>query len=1150
MLDTLFGLIPAQSRGQQWLAEELQLINWGGYDGGPHRVRFSPGATLLCGGSGSGKSTLMDAYIALMMPHTTPFNGASNGGVSGRARSGDQRNILSYGRGKIDESRTEEGTRMRVLRGDGRDTWTAVSMTWADHDGSRFTAVRAWYIPASARALEETVKVRGVVDGPFDLARLEEAAAQRLAAPALRAAGLETMATDREFLARMYSVLGIGAAGSGAKAMGLLARIQAGQQISTVDELYKRMVLEAPETLAAADGVVAHFDELDATRERMVTAQKQVRALAPIRQMRERIEQAGERLRLIDRIGSFSQSDSRAALWRHERRLGLLREVEDELHSRKRAADAVLREREAAARTAQAEYEAALEVVRHSGGGRLEAAERELRAVERRLEDVRRARERFTEATACLEAQATTEKDFAALARLARAELDSPRGRTVLRNAYAEARAQATALRRDLEEAQVERELARGRQDSIPTRLHDSRRMLAEAVGLSASELPFVGELVEVRAEFEPWREAFNLALGGFATTLLIDAAHLDRFREAINGVRTPVRLRYEGAHTGLERRGELDPRSLPGRLDYRETVFTGWLKDRLEQQFGFICVDSARELRDHPRALTLTGQVSQGGRGAHGGQGGRNVLGFSSHRRLEELDQHIAALRERSARAAQEQARAEEDLDAMEARHGAYARVVETDWAQIDVASVERERQRWSEVIAEASSSSPQIAALQQRCAALQARVEGLREEIGRAKARREQVENQWAANTDAVDEAQTALDEAREQGIGFCDEEEAYLDARFPLEDPGTGAGTETGAEGTAGGGASAAAPSSAARLERFDAALSTASRLVEEDRRAAMDTVGQQREALRRTLEGFLDAWPNPSLRADPDTSLKDFERILQDLETSGLHELEAQWRNSLLRLSGNDLTNLDSALSRARREIQERIAPVNRIMEDLPFYDDDHRLQITLHENQSEVRRRFRKELRAVRALIDAASSDPEREQAYGRMSRLIDRIRRDAPDVATLIDVRTHVRISAEKIHARTKEHAALYDHIGEKSGGESQELIAFIVGAALRYQLGDADAARPRYAVVFLDEALIKADARFTRRAIGAWRGLGFQLVIGAPNDKYSAIEPHVEAEYDILKDTRGRSWAKPKVALPQDGAVGPAGGVGGVGER
>ncbi len=138
-----------------------------------------------------------------------------------------------------------------------------------------------------------------------------------------------------------------------------------------------------------------------------------------------------------------------------------------------------------------------------------------------------------------------------------------------------------------------------------------------------------------------------------------------------------------------------------------------------------------------------------------------------------------------------------------------------------------------------------------------------------------------------------------------------------------------------------------------------------------------------------------------------------------------------------------------------------------------------------------------------------------------------------------MDVRNYVRVSAERIDADTKEHVALSDHIGEKSGGEFQEVVAFTVGDAVRYQFGDAGAERPRYAPVFLDKALIKADAHFTRRAIGAWQGLGFQLIIGAPNDKYSAIEPLVDVEYDILKDTHGRSWAKLKVGLPKgDGTL------------
>ena len=37
-----------------------------------------------------------------MMPSDTPFNGASNDATTGRARSADQRNLLTYLRGKTD----------------------------------------------------------------------------------------------------------------------------------------------------------------------------------------------------------------------------------------------------------------------------------------------------------------------------------------------------------------------------------------------------------------------------------------------------------------------------------------------------------------------------------------------------------------------------------------------------------------------------------------------------------------------------------------------------------------------------------------------------------------------------------------------------------------------------------------------------------------------------------------------------------------------------------------------------------------------------------------------------------------------------------------------------------------------------------------
>jgi uncharacterized protein YPO0396 len=1119
MIDTLFGLIPAASTGQQWVAREMQLVNWGGYDG-HHRVRLAPTATLLSGASGSGKSTLMDAYIALLMPHTTPFNGASNGGVVGRPRGKDQRNVLSYARGKLDESRTEDGTRERVLRGDGRDTWSAIAMTWADQSGTELTAVRAWYVPSAARTLEDVVAVRATRDGGFDLADLEPAAAARLARHAVSSAGLTCYDTDRDFTARLHSTLGIGASGDGAKAVALLGRIQAGQQITTVDALYKAMVLEEPDTFATADAVVEQFDKLTGTHEQMLTARHQVKALEPIREHRSAVDAAAQRLRVIDAIGAFDDAGSPAALWRHARRLDLLRAVEDDLQRRHRDTQRLANETSARIDAARAELDGVKETLWAAGGDRLAAAQRELRGIELRLGEVRRARARVDDLVAQAGAAPVTSQDeLAALVTRARAALDDARTARDTRAAFGEAMSERKEAAADLAELRGERDDIARRRDNVPRDLHNARAVLAAAAGLSPDDLPFVAELVEVRTEHEPWRDAFNLALGGFATLMLIDSAHLQAFRRAIDAVPVPRRLRFEGVPTGLSDDVALDPKTLPGRLDFRSGPFTGWLRAELARRFAYVCVDTPGELGQHAKALTRSGQVSEGARGAHGGQGGANVLGFTNTRLLADLDARIARAERRLELAKERVAEADGLLDRREAEQRAFAALADVTWEQVDVAGVEAEQARWQRVVDDVTSGNPQITALQGRAADLEALVRGLTEDLGRVKAETQTLDARWSATSDDVDVAVRALDDAAEaddDGELVTTDQRAYLDellgAAPDPDEPAQGDPTEA--------------------LAAFDAVLARAGELLRGDRQRAQQAVGAGRDALRRTFETFVERWPDPNLGTDPDESYADFARILTELETSGLHELESEWRRSLLRLSGNDLTDLHHALSRAVREIKERIRPVNEILAELPFADDDHRLRIDARDTQSTVVARFHKELRDLRELLATDATDAERERRYVRMARVIDRIRRTAPDFADLVDVRRHVRLSAEKVDLDGN-HVALYDHIGEKSGGESQELVAFIVGAALRYQLGDAGATRPRYAPVFLDEALIKADARFTGRAIGAWRGLGFQLVIGAPNDKFGALEPHVDLKYVVLKDTAGRSRTKPVVGVP-----------------
>ncbi|MDR0483507.1 MAG: hypothetical protein LBH13_10225 [Cellulomonadaceae bacterium] len=1171
MIDTLFGLIPSASTGQQWIARELQVVNWGGY-GGHHRVKLASTATLFAGASGSGKSTLMDAYIALLMPHTTPFNGASNGGVVGRPRGKDQRNIISYSRGKVDESRTESGTKERVLRGDGQDTWTAVAMTWVDQAGTEFTGLRAWYVPSGASSMESVVTVRATVDGGFALSTLEEAATARFGRTALTAAGLTCFDTDREFSARLFSTLGIGAAGGGEKAAGLLARIQAGQQITTVDKLYKDMVLTEPDTYAKADDVIDHFDELSGTREHMLTAKAQVQALAPIRGHRASVDESRQRLEVIAALGSADDDGSLVGLWRADKRAGLLRAVEDDVRRRSREAAERVRELDAAVGARKSELEGVRQTLWNSGGAKIQNAERELSASEARVAEVRRSRSRLDGALAVLRVEISTEAEFDRCASASRARLASTDARHAAFVSRDEARDAQREAERTLASLTAERDALAKRRGNVPESLHRARLALAQAAGLRAEELPFVAELVEVSTQYEPWREAFNLALGGFARTLLVDVAHLAAFRAAIDSVTSSVRLQFRGVPTGRRIDSHPNTGTLPGRLDYASGPFEGWLRDHLADQFAYVCVDTPAQLSQHPLALTRAGQTSSRSGGAHGGHGRANLLGFTNSRRISELDREIETARSGLTGAAEAFRGAELRLSAVEEQAVASRTVVDLTWNDVDVVGAEAACERWRNVISEARADNPQWGELEARATELDGEVTRLQREWGAAEAESRDLADHWEKVTDQVDAAQEVLDAAEDAERVVTDSQREYLDSlteaepsslrhsssgrlsqaaqpttgETPASRHSAGVAESRHSAGEASQNLSSAhfeppTETPAEALAHFDAAVARLSERLRHDRETAETAVTASTDALRVTFEQFVSRWQDPNLGTDPDASYSDFEAVLTRLETERLHELEAEWRRALLRLSGADLTDLEHTMSRSIREITDRIGPVNAILDSLPFADDEHRLHITVSRPTSASQKRFRNELRAVREMLASGTdvSNDERERRYLRMARLMERIRPGSPERVDLIDVRRHVRLSAEKITADDGTHVALYDHIGEKSGGESQELVAFIVGAALRYQLGDAGAERPRYAPVFLDEALIKADAQFSGRALGAWRGLGFQLIVGAPNDKVSALEPHVDASYVIVKNAAGLSRAHPIVGVEPSGTEG-----------
>ena len=1118
----------------QWRAALLQLVNWGGF-GGLTTVPLRGDATMISGGFGVGKSTILDAYTALMMPSDTKFNGASNDAVAGRARGVGQRNLLSYLRGAvdvIDDPRTGRPVE-KLLRGKGVDTWGAVAMTFVNDQGGRFTALRTYYVPRRATRSGDVQMQLATHEGALSLETLEVAVPERFHANTLKKLfpGIRVHRTYAEYSAVLHARLGIGANGDGAKALRLLARIQAGNQVRSVDELYKEMVLERPATYAAADRAIEHFDDLERPMPRCAPRSRSSSCSSPSPRCTtaRSPRPAAGRARLLRR--DRCPATPRCACGCCARTCGCSRQRWPPTATRVRrpATSSPPRPRPEVAR--QKDLEDAKEAHRAAGGSTLQSL------------GSRSSRSRWSARTGS-DAAAVLQERLLPLIDATDSQAPSVDG--ALAPGFASSRGSRTDARQRLSRAagrprpaQAERDAAlragypmqqrqaelrseraslEGRAGRVPAHLHELRSEVAAASGLGVEELPFVAELIDVAPEEARWRTAIETVLGGTARVMLVPLDRLEDFSAAIDGLQLRGRLTFEGAELDLARPGtrpipSASPASSPSRT----------------RRSPAGCRPTSRSRRATPSVsrprrgsrVRVSGSPSPARR-ASGRRGAHGRSGQPQHHRLLQRgrprrDRRRAGLARRltSTASTRQVQRARPAGAGARAARTAYDAVAAARFDDLDVAGsdgriAELERRR-----AEILASDDQLQVLQQQIEQLAAELETARKTRFRPGAAAAELNNAHGELVDSEDLVKDRLEAMQRTGtVALSEEQDAALVAEF----------------------AAAAAPADPEDLDRFN---ENSQRLGERLRAAVADARGRDQAGRARTSPAIFRLykfqWDSPNLGVTVD-SYADYARILDEIRGKGLAQRRSEWRRRLTEWSGQDLVPLVGAMAASIEDIEDRLEPINAILRRLKFGAVGRPAPdpaaspragpcAGLHEGPAgSLRRRDLPAggggpgaaLRRAEPLHDPAPQSPATSASVTN-------------DRDRLLDVRRHVEISAERYDHLTGELRATYRTLGEKSGGESQELVAFIVGSALRFRLGDEMRSRPRFAPVFLDEGFVKADSEFAGRAVQAWRGLGFQLIIGVPLDKVTGLEPHMDELLAITKNSAThQSWITP----------------------
>lgn len=1136
----------------QWRAQLMQLVNWGGFSG-LTRVPLGGDATMISGGSGAGKSTILDAYTALMMTSDTKFNGASNDAVAGRARSAGQRNLLSYLRGAVDVVDDPKTGRPveKLLRGKGADTWGAVAVTFVNDQGGQFTALRTYYVPRRATRSGEVQMQLATFEGPMALETVEIAVPERFHANTLKKLfpGIRVHRTYAEFAAVLHARLGIGANGDGAKALRLLARIQAGNQVRSVDELYKEMVLERPATYAAADRAVEHFDDLDAAYSAMRTEERKLDLLGPITDLAVRKSEASARRNELDAFGVTLSGETPLRLWLYRTHLGLLERAGEENKTERARTSEALQAVIANERALAGDVEVAKAAHRAAGGATLESLgvtlEQERSVHDERASRRAEVRQRVLPLLDAVAEQAAGDADaqhlqdafgsaqeFAALQERAGVWLNElPAEQARLKSARDAVRDRLYPVKERQSEVRRERVSLENTAGRVPARMHEMREEVARASGISLDELPYVAELIDVQPDESRWRTAVETVLGGAARLMLVPEQKLAQFSAAIDGLQLRGRLTFEGVELDVADQGPQDPERIAGKLNFKDSPFSGWVQWFVSApERNALCVEGTDGLAGGQGSgqggglrVTLAGQTRVGMRGAHGRNDVRNIIGFSNEDAIAETESDLAKIERELEQIDADVAEIERQERVLQRRRTAYEALVLVRFDDLDVEGSLRRIAELEQRRADILEADDELKVLEQQIADLTERLEATRKEHYALEQRQRELAAAHGALVDDEDVVKDLLEALESSGKVHLDaEQEAALSTEF----------------------AAAVEPGDPDALDRF---TENSQRLTQRLHAAVDEAESVLRrvdDELAQIFRLYKMQWDSPNLGQGPD-AYDDYARILEEIRGTGLAQRRSEWRRRLTEWSGQDLVPLVGAMASSVEEIEDRLDPINQILRRIEFGASGDRLRIRLRRLAPAHVQAFMKDLRRLSAEAPTGLSEADLEKRFVDLRRFMDQLRRPSQtlegtsDRDRLLDVRRHVEISAESYDHTTGEVRATYRTLGEKSGGESQELVAFIVGSALRFRLGDEMRSRPRFAPVFLDEGFVKADSEFAGRAVRAWKELGFQLVIGVPLDKVTGLEPHMDELLAITKNaSTHQSWITPIMDAVRNGKV------------
>jgi len=1080
----------------------LEVFNWGTFDGRVWVLTPDGKNSLLTGDIGSGKSTLVDAVTTLLVPaHRIAYNKAA--GADSKERS-----LRSYVLGHYKSERNEvSGTAKPVALRDSNNYSVILGVFHnAGYDQTVTLAQVFWLKDAQGQparffaGAERALSIKAdFTQFGTDIGGLRKK---------LRGLGAELFDSFPPYGAWFRRRFGI----DNEQALELFHQTVSMKSIGNLTDFVRSHMLEPFDVAPRIAALIGHFDDLNRAHEAVLKAKRQVELLTPL------VADCGHHASLAAQVEELRACREALKAYFANLKQGLLEKRIAGLADEWIKQDTQVKRIEESRDAQRIEADELKRSIADNGGDRLERLTIDIRNKEQECQTRERKAQRYAELVRAVgENLPGDEADFLGqhqrfldLAEAARTQDDR------LQNELTE---HGVSLRQGMQEHDgliAEINSLKARRSNIPAEQVAMRAALCNALKLPETDMPFAGELLQVRDDERDWEGAAERLLRNFGLSLLVPDRHYAEVAEWVDSTHLKGRLVYFRIRQGI--RGEqpnLHRDSLARKLAVKsDSPFYDWLERELAHRFDVACCATHEQFRRETRAITRAGQIKAPGERHEKDDRhrlddrSRYVLGWTNAAKIAALETKARQLEAGLGELGSLIGKIQADRDALKERLDALSKLSEyVDFRELD----------WQSLAVEVAKLRDEKQKLESASDVLKQLTERLNEIVNSLKT----TETQLEEHKDKRSKAEQKKSDAETLSV----QTQAFIDE-----------------------------PAYASHCVYFDKLENIRTEALGDHQLTVESCDNRERDMrdwLQKQIDGETRKLSNLGERivramasykeefkletAEVDASIDagfEYRNMLDALRADDLPRFEARFKELLNENTIREVANFHSQLNRERETIKERITRINESLTQID-YNTGRYIVLEAQPTPDADIRDFQTELRACTEGALTGSDDSQYSEAkFLQVKLIIERFRgregqseQDRRWAAKVTDVRNWFLFAASERWREDDSEHEHYSDSGGKSGGQKEKLAYTILAASLAYQFGlEWGAVRSRsFRFVVIDEAFGRGSDESAQYGLRLFNQLNLQLLIVTPLQKIHIIEPFV-ASVGFVHNEEGRA--------------------------